>query len=68
MPAAAVLDGSRVTLLRRDDMLVVDVDFVNVRRTESITGGTVLIPANAAAPAFLTFTLPPQALAEHGRP
>ena len=67
MPAAVVLDGTTVTLLRRDDMLVVDVDFVNVQRTEALTGGMVLIPANAAAPAFITFAFPPQAVAEQAR-
>ena len=67
MCAAVVLDGTTVTLLRRDDMLVVDIDFVNVRRTESIAGGMVLIAANAAAPAFITFTFPPQAVLEQAR-
>jgi hypothetical protein len=67
MCAAVVLDGTTVTVLRRDDMLVVDIDFVNVRRTESITGGMVLIAANAAAPAFITFTFPPQAVLEQAR-
>lgn len=67
MCAAMVLDGTTVTLLRRDDMLVVDIDFVNVRRTESITGGMVLIAANAAAPTFITFTFPPQAVLEQAR-
>lgn len=67
MCAAAVLDGTTVTLLRRDDMLVVDIDFVNVRRTESISGGMVLIAANPAAPAFITFTFPPQAVLEQAR-
>lgn len=32
---AAVMDGTTMTL-RRDDMLVVDVDFVNVLQTEVI--------------------------------
>lgn len=67
MCAAMVLDGMTVTLLRRDDMLVIDIDFVNVRRTESIAGGMVLIAANAAAPAFITFTFPPQAVLEQAR-
>lgn len=68
MCAATVMDGITVTLLRRDDMLVVDIDFVNVRRTEAITGGIVLIPTNAAAPAFITVTFPPQAVLEQARP
>src|SRR5262245_14287902 len=67
MPPAIVLDGTTVTLLRRDDMLVVDVDFENVQRTESITGGMDLIPANPAAHAFITFTFPPQAVLERAR-
>src|SRR5215216_3066833 len=67
MCAAVVLDGTTVTLLRRDDMLVVDIDFVNVLRTDSITGGMVLIAANPAAPAFITFTFPPQAVLEQTR-
>jgi hypothetical protein len=68
MCAAAVLDGTTVTLLRREDMLVVDIDFVNVRRTEAISGGMVLIPANPAAPAFITVTFPPQAVLEQAGP
>jgi hypothetical protein len=64
MCAALVLDGTTVTLLRRDDMLVVDIDFLNVRRTEAIAGGMVLIAANAASPALITFTFPPQAVLE----
>jgi hypothetical protein len=48
-------------------MLVVDVEFENVQRTESITGGMALIPANPAAPAFITFTFPPQAVLEQAR-
>ncbi len=67
MCAAVVLDRTTVTLLRRDDMLVVDIDFANVLRTESITGGMVLIAANPAAPAFITFTFPPQAVLEQTR-
>jgi hypothetical protein len=46
MGAAVILDGTTVTLLRRDDMLVVDIDFVNVLRTEVITGGVALRPTN----------------------
>jgi hypothetical protein len=68
MCAAMVMDGTTVTLLRHDDMLVVDIDFVNVRRTEAITGGMVLIPNNPATPAFITVTFPPQAVLEQARP
>lgn len=43
------MDGVTVTLLRCDDLLVVEIAFVNVRRTEAIIGGMVLRPANPAA-------------------
>jgi hypothetical protein len=43
---AVVMDGTTMTLRRRDDMLVVDVDFVNVLQTEVITGGVALRPTN----------------------
>ena len=68
MCAAMVMDGTTVTLLRRDDMLVVDIDFVNVRRAEAIRGGMVLRHNNPAAPAFITVTFPPQAVLEQARP
>jgi hypothetical protein len=61
---AAVMDGTIVTLLRREDMLVLDLSFVNVRRVRDLTGATVLIPADAAAAAFVKVTLPPQAMLE----
>ncbi|MEV5575326.1 hypothetical protein AB0L06_35255 [Spirillospora sp. NPDC052269] len=67
MCAATVMDGTTVTLLRRDDMLVVDVDFVNVQRTAAGTGGPVLVPTDTATPAFIVVTFQPQAVIEQVR-
>lgn len=67
MCAATVMDGTTVTLLRRDDMLVVDVDFVNVQRTAAGTGGFVLVPTDPGTPAFIVVTFQPQAVIEQVR-
>ncbi len=65
MSPTVAMDGRVVSLLRRDDLLVLDFALVNLSKTAAETGGEeVLIPTDSSTPAFIEVSFPPQAVLE----
>ncbi|MGV9311632.1 hypothetical protein ACWDR0_05500 [Streptomyces sp. NPDC003691] len=63
MCAATSMNGQTVSLLRREDMAVLDFTFDNVSRSGA-AGAVVLTPTSPALPATVTVHFPPQSVLE----
>ncbi|MER8236482.1 hypothetical protein [Streptomyces sp. NPDC094049] len=63
MCAGTSMDGQTVSLLRREDMAVLDFSFMNLSRSGP-AGQVVLIPTDPARPGTITVHFPPQSALE----
>ncbi|MFF3556021.1 hypothetical protein ACFYXL_21750 [Streptomyces tsukubensis] len=63
MCAGTSMDGQTVSLLRREDMAVLDFTFSNISRSGA-AGQVVLTPTAPALPATVTVHFPPQSVLE----
>lgn len=61
---AATLDGATISLMRREDMLALDLQFTNVSLSQDGAKVPLLAPTNPALPASVKVIFPPQAIAE----
>ncbi|MEU5159944.1 hypothetical protein AB0G74_10095 [Streptomyces sp. NPDC020875] len=61
------MDGTTVTFLRREDMLVLDFTFANISRSGP-AGAVVLAPTTPGSPGTITAHFPPQSVLEQATP
>ncbi|MFJ7200014.1 MULTISPECIES: hypothetical protein [unclassified Streptomyces] len=57
------MDGETITLMRREDMVVLDFTFAGLARTGT-AGSVVLVPSTPGQPGFITVHFPSQAVLE----